>query len=228
MKNLCILLLLPTVAVAEIESQVPYGFEAVTGYRSKSVHRGIKLADDVFDFQLQTGFALNNEWSVSLGGWYAKGSDRGSDFTEKSGFVDLRYDSKSIAYGMQVGYRNFSHSSLETSWEMGPFFTWHMSQDWDFNTEMLYDTGAEAWVGKLELSWSEAINQKSFFNVVAGVDLAENYYERDGLNDIYTRLSYTYDVASNVSITPFVGSTLGVDSDADDTLFGGLWLEVTF
>lgn len=228
MKPYLLLFLAPTLVMAEIESQVPYGVEAVTGYRSKSVFRGITLADDVFDFQLQTGYALSNEWSIELGAWYATGSDNGSDFSEKSAFVNLRYDSTAISYGWQLGYRNFSHSMLQTSWETGPFFIWHLSKDWDVNTELLYDTEAESWVGKIELSWSEAINDKSFFTVVAGADFADDYYDRDGIIDLYTRLSYTYNVATNVSITPFIGSTLAVDQDASDTLFAGLWFEVTF
>jgi hypothetical protein len=44
--------ILPAVVVAEVESNIPLGVEAVTGYRTEYIHRGMSLADDVIDFQL--------------------------------------------------------------------------------------------------------------------------------------------------------------------------------
>ena len=52
MKHCLLFLSVPFLASAEIQNEIPLGIEAVTGYRTEYVHRGFKLADDVFDFQL--------------------------------------------------------------------------------------------------------------------------------------------------------------------------------
>ena len=221
-------LLVPSICLAEIEGTMPFGVEAVTGYRSESVHRGFHLADDVFDFQLETGFALSNEWSMNLGAWYATGTGTGNDFSEVSGFVDLRYDAKNYSAGWLLGYRDFSGSRFKDGWETGPFFTWHVNEDWDLNFEWLYDQGAEAYYGKAELEWSAALDSKSFITIAGGLSMVDDYYDRDGWNDAAARFSYTYLIANNVSLTPFIGASLGLDADADDYVYSGIWFEVTF
>ena len=221
-------LLVTGFCLAEIEGAMPIGIEAVTGYRTESIHRGFHLADDVFDFQLETGIALNNDWSANFGAWHATGTGEGNDFAEVSGFVDLRYDSQSYSAGWLLGYRDFSGSRFKDGWETGPFFTWRVNEDWDLNLEWLYDEGAEAYYGKAELEWSAALNDKSFITVTGGLSMVDDYYERNGWNDAAARFSYTYLIASNVSLTPFVGASIGLDGNADDYVYSGIWFEVTF
>lgn len=222
------LLLLPAMAWAEVESNIPWGVEAVTGYRSELVHRGFKVADDVFDFQLESEVALSNEWSLNFGANYATGSGTDNDFSETSGFVELRYDTKQWSAGWTVGYRDFSESFFEDGWETGPFYTWHFSEDLDLKGQLLYDEGADSLYGTIDLSWSKALNAKSFVAVTGGVSIVDDFYGSEGFHAADMRISYTYLVAPNVSFTPFVGTSLGIDDAADDSLFGGVWFEVTF
>ena len=228
MKYLIWLALVPVGAWAEVESNIPWGVEAVTGYRSESVHRGFILADDVFDFKLESEVALTNEWSVNFGAWYATGTGTDNNFSETSGFVELRYDTKQWSAGWALGYRDFTESFMEDGWEMGPFFTWHWNEDLDLNARLLYDEGAESMVATLDASWSKVLSTKSFVSIKGGVSVVDDFYGSEGLHAAEMRLSYTYLVAPNVSFTPFVGTSLGIDDAADDSLYGGVWFEVTF
>ena len=72
------------------------------------------------------------------------------------------------------------------------------------------------------------MSEKSFISTLAGISIIDDYYDRDGLNDAFGRISYTYKVAHNVSLTPFLGISLGLDEPDESTVFGGVWFEVTF
>jgi hypothetical protein len=220
--------ILPAVVVAEVESNIPLGVEAVTGYRTEYIHRGMSLADDVIDFQLESGFALSDTWSIGLGGWHAAGTASEANFSETSGSVELRYDEKSFSSGWALGYRSFSGSQLIDGLETGPFCSWHATADLDVNAELRYDDGARTWYAKAELYWSKPLDKKSFVSALAGISAVGDYYDRKGLNDVFLRISYTYNVASNVSLTPFLGSSIGLDEIAEDRGYGGVWFEVSF
>jgi hypothetical protein len=227
MKHAIWLTLLPAWAFAEVESNIPWGVEAVTGYRSELVHRGFKLADDVFDFQLQSEVALNNDWSVGFGAAYATGTGTGNDFAQMSGFVELRYDTEQWSAGWMLGYRDFTDSFMSDGWETGPFFTWHLNDDIDLSSRLLYDEGADSLYATFDASWSKAFDSKSFVVVKGGVSVVDDFYGSEGLHAAEMRISYTYLVAPNVSFTPFVGTSLGIDDAADDSLYAGVWFEVT-
>ena len=54
---------------AEIEEDIPYGIEAVTGLRSAYTYRGLELASSTLDFQLAAEVAVDNQLSVGAGAW---------------------------------------------------------------------------------------------------------------------------------------------------------------
>jgi hypothetical protein len=230
MKRAIFFLFFPLWAWGEVESNIPLGVEAVTGYRTELVHRGFVVAEDVFDFQVETEIVLADEWSVAIGGLYGTGSVHQSneDFSETFGFVELRYGAKEWIAGWFVGYRNFSGSMLGDGWETGPFFTWHWNDDLDTTARILHDEAADSLFATLDASWSKALDEKSFIVVKGGVSVVDDFYGSKGFHAAELRVSYTYLVAPNVSFTPFVGTSLGIDDAADDSVYGGLWFEVTF
>lgn len=227
-KFVCMLGMVPAVAWAEVESEIPWGVEAVAGFRSDLVHRGFNLAEDVFDYQLETEIAITNDWSLNLSGYYGTGTGNGNDFSEVNGMLELRYDAEKWSAGWAFGYRDFTSTFFRDGWESGPFFIYRLTEDWDLRGEYLYDEGAESFYGAVQLSWSKALNAKSFVSARGGVSHVEDFYGSQGFHAADLRLSYTYLVASNVSVTPFVGGSLAIDREADDAVFGGIWFEVTF
>jgi hypothetical protein len=88
-------LFVPLLAWGEVESDIPLGVKAVTGYRTELVHRGYVLADDVFDFQLVMEIVLSDAWSVGMGGYYGRGSvhDSNEDFSQITRDTNSRYAS---------------------------------------------------------------------------------------------------------------------------------------
>jgi hypothetical protein len=215
-------------AHAELESDIPWGIEAVTGYRSELVHRGFKLTDDVYDYQLETEIALSDEWSFNFSGFYATGTGKGNDYSETTGIAELRYDGMSWSSGWMMGFRDFTATFFRDGWESGPFVTYRFTEDLEARAEYLYDQGAESFYGALQISWSRALSEKSFVSVRGGVSHVEDYYGSKGFHAMDLRVSCTYLFLSNVSLSPFIGSSVALDSKADDALLGGAWFEVTF
>jgi hypothetical protein len=228
MKSVLFFFLLSSLVFAEVEKEVPLGVETVAGYRSSYVHRGFKLANDFIDFQLQSEMAIDNHFSISGGAWYGRGTNSDSKFSEAGGFIDFTYDKGNFLYGFSSGYRNTKNSFFQSGFELSPFITWKITEDIDVTAAASYDTGAQAWYGKMEGEWTKPLTEKSFIGVLLGASVVNDYYERNGLNDFYGRFSYTYQLAKNVSFTPFVGSSIGLGDNDEDTTFGGAWFEVTF
>jgi hypothetical protein len=208
------------------DRELKLGIEAVTGYRSEYIFRGIKLADNALDFQLQAEIALSNHWILNLGTWYAAGSDK---FTETAEFVELRYENKEFATGITLTGRQPKHSLLASGADVSPFFTWHATKDINLTAGFAYDTGAKGWYEYLEAEWTRPVTDSSFFSILAGASTVQNYYNRNGGNDAYARLEYTYNINRTVSLTPFVGTSVSLASrPGTDYLFGGVWFAVNF
>ena len=229
-------LCLPPLAQADVEDDLQLGIEAVTGFRSNYIYRGFELSESTIDFQIETEIALNNHTFLNVGAWYATETGDG-DFDEAAFFTHLRFEkSDKLTIGLSATYRSFSHSTpplsadFDDGVDLGIFATWHFCRDFNATAGAYYDTGAEAWHGHLETQWSKVINEKAYLALKTGVSYVDDYYGRDGLNDAYSRLSLTYHISNAVSITPFIGGSVLLDSNdaGDDQAFGGLWFEVRF
>jgi len=215
---------------AEGSPEIPIGIEAVTGYRSEFIYRGFNLGQNVIDFQLESEIALTNNLILSVGGWYATETGSG-DFSETTGFLDLRYEWTHWALGIAASYHSFTHSFFEDGLDSGLFVTWAPNDDIQLTAGGYYDDGPGGWYGKLEGNWSRPLGDKSFVSLLTGVSWVDDYYLRSGWNDAYARFSYTYAFNDRVSVTPFVGTSISLDSgpaSGSDYLWGGLWFEVNF
>jgi len=215
---------------AEPSTDIPIGIEAVTGYRSEYVYRGFKLGQHVIDFQLEAEVRLTDALVLSAGGWYATEAS-GGDFSEAAGFLDIRYEWTHWALGLATSYHSFSHSFFEDGLDTGLFVTWAPSDDVQITAGGYYDDGPGAWYGKLEGNWSHPLGEKSFVALLTGVSWVDDYYLRSGMNDAYARFSWTYTFNDRVAVTPFVGTSISLDSgpaSGSDYLWGGLWFEVNF
>jgi len=229
-------LCLPAQLSAEVENDLALGIEAVTGFRSDYIHRGFELAEGTLDFQIEGEIALNNHTFLNVGAWYATETGNGK-FDETAFFTHLRFEhSEQLTLGLSATYRSFSNSTpplsvmFEDGVDAGAFATWNFCKDFNATAGAYYDTGAEAWYGHLETRWSKVVSEKSFVTLKTGVSYVDDYYGRDGLNDVYSRLSFTYNISETVSLTPFVGGSALLDSDdpGGDQAFGGVWFEVRF
>jgi len=233
---LCLPQNIPAEVENEIQNEIQYGVEAVAGFRSGYDYRGFELAESTIDFQLETEIALNNHTFLSLGSWYATETGKG-DFDEAAFFSHLRFEKTDhLTLGLSATYRSFGNSKppitaiFEDGVDLGTFATWHFNKDINATAGAYYDTGAEAWYGHAETRWSKVLSDKAFISLKTGVSYVDDYYGRNGMNDAYGRLSLTYHISDTVSITPFAGGSVLLDSDdiGDDQAYGGVWFEFRF
>ena len=228
--------LLPSNVPADANHDIQLGIEAVTGYRSDYISRGFKLAEDTIEFQIETEIALNNHTSLNIGSWYATESGKG-DYDESALFSHLRFkQTEKLTLGLSATYRHFgnSSSSLSTNFDdgldIGTFADWQLNKDFVAAAGAYYDFGAEAWYANAEARWSKVISNKTFLSLNTGVSYVDDYYGRDGVNDAYGRLSVTHHLSDTVSITPYLGGSILMDSSdtGDDQAYAGVWFEVRF
>jgi len=226
------LLTLPFTATAsaEIENEISWGVEGVTGYRTSYVSRGFKLAEGTLDFQLEGQIALSDQLTLNLGGWYATESGKG-DFEEIAGLLKLRHQTtEHLTLGADAIYRSEHQSIFKDGVDLGLNATWNFCRDFGITLGASYDTGADGWYGNLESVWTKALNDKTFFSLKSGISAVSSFYDRDGFNDVYGRLSLTYNISDHVSFSPYVGGSVLLDNndEGDDTIFGGIWFIVRF
>jgi len=215
-------------AGAEVEKEIPLGIEAVTGFRSETIWRGFKVGNSMLDFQLQGEIALDNNWSLDIGGSYGTEAGQG-DNSEATLFVDLNYETKQWSAAFSITGQDFDHPILDSGVDFAPSFTWHATKDLDLTAGAAYDTGASGFYEWLETKWSHPVTDSSFIALQAGTSFVEDYYGRDGWNDLYARAAFTYNFSKRVSVTPFVGISIPMDADPESTrFFGGIWFEVNF
>lgn len=223
------LLLFGSLALGEVENDIPWGVEVVTGVRTGYIYRGFDLADGLIDLQLQGEVALGDCVLLNVGGWV--GSELGDDFSQADVFLDLQLEvSKNFALGTTATYRDFDHALMDDGVDLGVYATYYAKHDFDFTLGAYHDFGNEAWYANAELGWSHRLGLDSFLTLVGGLSWVDDYLGRSGLNDFYGRASFTYNVNSVVSLTPFVGWSLLLDSNdsGGDEAFGGLLFEVVF
>lgn len=215
---------------SDSSKDIPLGIEAVTGLRSNYFYRGFDLADSTLDFQLETEVALSNHWFVNVGGWYASEGD--GDFRDTSAFVEVRKEWKDFTFSLIAAYHDYDGSDVfESGLDFGVESSWYISEAFDLKVGLYRDFEAEAWYAKVEGGYSRKVTDDSYLTLSTGLSWVDDYYGRDGLNDYFGRLAFTYNVNSGISLTPFVGYSVpfeGSDPLAEDSFEAGLWFEVSF
>ena len=95
---------------------------------------------------------------------------------------------------------------------------------------MNYDFGADGLYAASEITWSETLSEKVFLSISGGISYLSGYEDRSGLNDFFTRISLNFAYSDQVAFSPFIGTSVTLDSDesADDVFYGGLWFQVIF
>lgn len=219
-----IALALTTPAVAEVESEIPLGIEAVTGLRSAYVRNGIDAADAVLDFQLETEIALTNETFLTLGAWHV--AESSGDFNETAISAQLTHEWDSLSLTGELSYHSFDSLILESGIDLSLELLYSINRDVSLSGRIGYDEGAESIYGQLQFDYSRPLGEDAYWAFRSGITLADDYYGLSGLTEIYSRLSLTYNINSQLSVTPFVG--ISEAPDADTTAYAGFWFAVSF
>lgn len=228
LRSLTVLPLLATAAPAEVEREIPWGVEVVTGYRSEYIQRGFKLANDLFDVQGEAEIALADDVFASFGGWYGTGTGS-ADFEELGAFGGIRWETGKFILGLDTGWTSIDHSVFKDGLDVSPSLTWLFTKDLEFTAGAAWNTGADGLYGFAETVWSKPLGTSSFVSLTGGISAVADYYGRDGWNDVHARASFTQSINQRVAVTPYVGVSIPLQSDGEtNRLFGGVWFEVNF
>lgn len=217
---------------AEVEEAIPLGLEAVTGYRSEYVYRGAEVSQDVIEFQISGEVSLSNNTFLGIGAWHATGSGD-ADFSDSGVKLSLTHELGAWQYKGTVAYHDYQDTFLESGVvidnQLSFFFGESVKTSNKITGIVSFDTGADGFYGALEYGSHYALNDDSFFSFKLGVSALSDYYSLNGLNDAYSRLSYTYNLTKQVSVSPYIGASIQLDDAFEqDSLHGGLWFEVSF
>ncbi len=214
-------------AFAEIETEIPIGIEAVTGFRSSYIHRGYELASASLDFQLEAELVLSDNSSLHFG--LSHLAESNGQFSESTIYSEyIRSITKDFRVGTSLTYRTRSNSQLNGGLDLGIFASYDLNDDWRWRTEINYDFGESAAYFATEVEWSKPISKDAFIAAKSGFSLTSGYPNPSGFNDFYSRFSLTYALSDQVSFTPFFGSTTSLNNEGSNKAFAGIWFEVIF
>jgi len=223
-RTAAIILLITTPIVAEVETEIPLGIEAVTGIRSAYVRNGIDTADAVLDFQLESEIALTNEVFLTLGAWHVAESN--GTFNETAISAQLTHQWETFSLTGELAYHNFDSLILDSGIDLSLELIYTINRNASVSGLIGYDDGAESAYGQLEFNYSHPLSEDAYWAFRGGITIANDYYGLSGLSEIYSRLSLTYNINSQLSLTPFIG--ISEAPDADTTAYAGVWFAVSF
>lgn len=210
----------------EVDEDLTLGIETLSGLRSSYIDRGFKLADSTLEFQVESEIALGGGFAIPVAAWTI--AETGGDFSETSLSVGVQKDWENIQLSGFVDYRLFENSLFQDGFDLGVVAKWFLAENWELAGEARYNVAAEGTYFAIEGGYSKPLSEDLFISAESGVSATASYFDRSGLNDIYGRVSLTYNVNSFLSLTPFVGFSIGLDEEADEEGFAGLWLAVSF
>lgn len=223
--SLLVLSSLPCLAIDDI----PYGVEAVTQFRSEYNFRGFQLAEETTSFQLGLRYAANDTTHLNVAAWHDSENGEG-DFSEAGALLALGKDIGDASFGISTTYRSYSHSLFENGLNLEASASYLLTENLTTSANIAYDTGADGFYTELKTAYYVRINDDSFLNLSSGISLVSDYYQLSGLNNAFAKISYSYNINSSVSISPYIGGSLLLDNQENrsDSLNAGIYFAVSF
>ncbi|WP_018970705.1 hypothetical protein [Rubritalea marina] len=210
-------------------NEVPYGIEALAQYRSDYRYRGFSLADDTLEFQLSSLYALSNHSSIQAAAWYNSATGDG-DFTESGLMAGLHHQIQKFQIGASLSYRDYQNSLFESGVNAELLAGWGFNDSITFTLRGSYDTGAKGWYSDLAGNYLIPLGSSSYLDLKLGLSAVSDYYSRNGLNDFFATLEYTYNINNSISLTPYIGNSTLLDNNdtGKDSFHGGVFFAVSF
>ncbi len=209
------------------DGEIKYGLEALSTWRSEYIYRGFKLANKSMEFQLAGQVALSNTETIDIGLYFDTATGDG-DFTETGAFIDFSKNIGDLTYSAKLTLRNYSNSPFKSGADIGGSVNWRLNDSIDFTALLSYDTGAKGAYGEIKASAYKEISNSSYLIFNTGIGATADYYNRSGLHQLFAKLEYTYNISDNVSVAPFVATSISIHEDAENSLFGGIYFAVSF
>ncbi len=211
----------------ETSSELKYGIEALTTWRSEYVYRGFELAENSMEFQIAGQVALNNRDTIDVGLFYGTAASDG-DFTEAAAFIDFSRNIGDLTYASTLTLRDYTNSSFKSGADVGGSVSWAFNENIDFKGSINYDTGAEGFYFEGKAGYYRQVNDDSYLTIDAGLGVVADYYDRNGIHQAFAKLAYTYNINDAVSVSPYLQMSLGIHDDAENHLLAGAYFAVSF
>ena len=179
------------------------------------------------EFQLAGQIALSNTHTIDLGLYFDTATGDG-DFTETAAFIDFSKNIGDLTYTAKLTLKDYTNSTFKSGADIGGSINWIYNDTIDFTALLTYDTGAKGAYGEIKASAYKEISDSSYLLFSSGVGATADYYDRSGLHHLFAKLEYTHNISDSVSISPFVGTSIGIHDDAQNSLHGGIYFAVSF
>jgi len=218
-------LLTATLAAPLGAQDIPYGIEFVTGIRTGYLHRGVELAQDLTDVQLQANVTLSQTQSVDISLWH--GAEISGDFAEFGALLAGTQEFVDFSLTVELSYTHYEQSPLDSGVELAVGVDVPLGQHVSSFAQLSYHQAEASIFGQLGAIATHRLSDDSYLTLLGEVNFASDYLRRSGLYDLSTRLSYTHNVNSSLSITPYAALALALD-EAPSTFSAGVWVELFF
>ncbi len=209
--------------------EIPYGIEALIQYRSDYRYRGFSLADDTLDIQLSSLYAISDSLDLRTATWYSTATGSGM-FYEFGFMAEICKQYGRLQLASSSSYIGQSQSPLMDAFNLGARAQWEINDHLDISLTGAYDTGATGFYGNVSGNYFIAIDDESYCDISLGCSAVDHYYNRDGLNDLFTRFTFTHNINKSVSVSPYFGTSTLINNSGNgkDSLYGGFYFAVSF
>lgn len=209
------------------DGDIKFGVEALTTWKSEYIYRGFSLADQSLGFQLAGQVALSNSSTIDIGLHHDTAASDGN-FSETGIYIDFTKDIGDLSYTASLNLRDYTDSVFDSGADIGGSINWTYNDTFDFTAQLSYDTGASGLYGEVKATAYKNISIDSYLLFNTGLGITSSYYDRTGLHQLFAKLEYVYNINDSVSISPFVGTSIGIHDDASDSVYAGAYFAVSF
>lgn len=220
---LCLTLVSMAASLAE---EIPYGIEFVGGIRTGYHQRGLALADDLIDLQLQTQLTLTKTTSLTTIVW--QGAELSGNFRESGGLIGFTKEYEKLSLSAELAYHNIESTLLKSGVELTVGGDYQLRENLTLYGAIGQYTGAKSLIAHLGLNQTKRLSDDSFLTAQSQLHFASDYFGREGLYDVTSRVSFTYNVHSYLSFTPFLSASIPLDGEVETDLSTGVWVELFF
>ena len=218
--------LLFTPSALEAAETIPYGVEFLGGIRSGYHQRGMRLANDLVDLQLQSTLTLEDATSLNVAVW--RGAEASSDFSEFGALVGFTKAYDKLALSSELAYYAITSDKVKSSLEASVTADYALSDFISAYCSLSTNSSVKNFYAQVGISTSIEVNDKSYLQMKSEVHMAQDYFGRTGIYDVTSRVDYTYNVNDTFSLTPFLSGSVPLDDKEVFNLSTGLWIEVFF
>ncbi|MCH2061341.1 MAG: hypothetical protein MK183_12005 [Verrucomicrobiales bacterium] len=231
----CALLLAVSPAIAGdhasgVDSGEPFslGADISLGYDTDYVFRGVASQEDLLTTTLNLNtISLGDGIDLDLGAWYA--NTYNGDYTELNLFGGVSMDLGGASLSAGITYYTSDTDGFDI---VEPYVGIGTElAGLDVSLGYAYDSDDDSAYISLGAGKSLELSDDITVDLSAALNYADDYYGRDGFNNIDLRVGLPIAVGG-ATLTPYVAGSIAVDglddAGGDDELFGGVSLSLSF